>query len=107
MLALGFFSLTVSLAFAFPVSLVFALPLASCDVVGMEGAMTLVVQVAVAVKARAAVERLAIHSVRLVGTPFISIASALLEWFIRKERGLCLQLQRVSRWWADSGSGKG
>jgi hypothetical protein len=62
-LALGFFPFAVSLSLAFTVAVVLALPFSPCHIVLMEGAMTLLVDiaVAVAVEAAAAMQRLVIH----------------------------------------------
>lgn len=65
-LALNLFSFAVSISFAFPVA--FAFPLASCDVVLVKSAVSLVIVVAtpVAVGAAPAMQGLAIHLVWLL-----------------------------------------
>jgi hypothetical protein len=65
MLALGLVSLAVSLTIAFPVAN--PLSLSPRKIILMEGAMALLVEVAVAVKAATGVQRLlVVHSVRLL-----------------------------------------
>lgn len=79
-LALSFFPFAVSLALTFAIPFVFALSLSSRNVVLVEGAMTLLVDVAVAVEAAAGVRRLAIHAAGLLEASFwkfISTGSAL------------------------------
>jgi hypothetical protein len=70
MLALSFVSLPITIAVAV------AFSLASRKIVLMEGAMTLLVEVAVAVEAAAGVQRLAIHSVWLLEASGAVLVSA-------------------------------
>jgi NADH:ubiquinone oxidoreductase subunit 3 (subunit A) len=62
MLALSFLSLTIAIPFA----LALAVSFASSQIVLMVGAMTLLVEVTVAIEAATGVERLAIHNVWLL-----------------------------------------
>jgi hypothetical protein len=70
MLALSFLSFTIAISFAF------ALSLASGKVVLMVGAMTLLVEVTVAVEAATSVERLAIHNVWLLEASITDLVSS-------------------------------
>jgi hypothetical protein len=73
MLALCLVALAVTITFAFPIAL--TLSFSPRDFVLMEGAMTLFLDVAVAVKAAAAVKRLAVHPVGLLEASAMNLVS--------------------------------